>query len=185
MHQRVARSCLAVVLGLVMGCGNSHEQSQAGTGSLRVPLSSTSYVGKQYVLCQGTFDILNFGTGQTWAIDASEHTAEAYVTQTLPSGDYQVSLTNWQLCEATADGLEPVDAQLWSGDTQWVYINPLQASYAYFSFMVAGETLAFDGQLMIQISVWEGYGAGGSFPYGGYGSITGGAWATTGGTDSY
>jgi hypothetical protein len=180
------KSWVAVILGLVMGCASSNDQSQAPTptGSLRVPLSATSYVGKQYVLCQGTFGILNFATGQTVTLDASQHTTEPFLTQTLPSGDYQVSLADWQLCEATTEGLVPVDAQLWSGDTQWVYVNPLQASYAYFSFMVAGETLAFDGELVIQINVWQGYGTAGGSATGGYGS-TGGAMMETGGAAGY
>jgi hypothetical protein len=113
-------------------------------------------------------------------IDASQHTTEPFVTQTLPSGGYEVMLSDWQLCEATVDGLVPVEAQLWSSNYQYVNISPLQASYVYFSFMVQGQQLAFDGQLVIQIDVWEGnYGTGGYYPF------DGGVMPSTGGTSAY
>jgi hypothetical protein len=173
---------MALALGLLVGCSSSGDtKAPEGVGTLRVPLAATSYVGKSYVLCQGIFSIDGYSSGQNFTIDASQHTTEAFVTQSLPSGDYQVSLTSWQLCEATVDGLTPVDAQLMSSSYQYVYISPLQASYVYFSFMVQGQQLAFDGQLVIQIDVWQGSTTGGTYPgFGGMYPTTGGSMNTGG-----
>jgi hypothetical protein len=179
MNTRFGRTLLALGLGLVVGCGSDNNNgggSEGATGTLRVPLAATSYSAKSYVLCQGIFSIYGYNSGQTWTIDASEHQTEAFVTQALPSGGYEVMLSGWQLCQATAEGLVPVDAQLWSSDYQYVNISPLQASYVYFSFMVQGEQLAFDGQLVIQIDVWEG-----NYGYGGYPGADGG-YGAAGGT---
>jgi hypothetical protein len=178
MNSKIGRTLVALALGLAMGCSadnNDGKNPEGRSGTLRVPLAATSYSSKTYVLCQGIFDIYGYTNGQSWTIDASQHQTEAFVTQALPPGGYQVMLSSWQLCEATVDGLVPVEAQLWSSDYQYVDITPLQASYVYFSFMVAGQQLAFDGQLVIQINVYENiYGTGGYYNLGGYSGFDGG-----------
>ena len=180
MDTKIGRTLVALTLGLVVGCSSDSSDERRSpegtTGTLRVPLAASSFSNKTYVLCEGLFNIYGYDSAQSWVIDASQHTTEPFVTQTLPSGGYEVMLSDWQLCEATADGLVPVEAQLWSSSYQYVNISPLQASYAYFSFMVQGQQLAFDGQLVIQIDVWEG-SAGGYYP------TTGGSMpVSTGGT---
>lgn len=177
------RTLVVLILGALSGCGSSDQANGAGIGSLRVPLAATAYEGVHYVLCQGKFTITGYSSGTpTIVLDASAHKTEAYLSQDLPSGDYEVALTGWELCKATGDGLTPVAARLISNPEQGVTISPLQASYAYYQFEVAGEKLAFDGQLMIQISVRQATGGatgtGGFRATGGY--YAGGRWASGG-----
>ncbi len=182
MNRRIGTTLVALALGMAMGCGSEGGKNQEnGSGTLRMPLAATSYSATTYVLCQGIFNIYGYTNGQTWTIDASEHQTEAFVTQSLPAGGYEVTLSGWQICKATGDGLVPVEAQLWSSEYQYVEVNPLQASYVYFTFMVNGEQLAFDGQMVIQINVYENnYGTGGYYNFGGYANFDGGYGATGG-----
>lgn len=166
MSKKLFGSWVHVLLGVSLvswGCSSDSRRESSGFGTVKVPLTTTSYMDRVFALCDGTFKITNTGTEQAWSIDVAEHAAELSISLALPTGSYQMGLFNWSLCEATNEGLVPVDATLQTQVTSF-YISSMQTTYVEYSFMVAGVTVTFGGQIEIRINVYEGSGAAAGAP---------------------
>lgn len=102
----------------------------------------------------------------------------------LEAGDYFIRLlSGWYLEKDEADGTAtPVEAQLLSGETQWVWISPHSTSWVSYQFGLGDHALWFNGNLNVQINVYEdpseyyGGGVGGSTGVGGYPGVGGATW---------
>lgn len=179
---KLAFICVTIP-ALFAGCGDNEtgHRDVVGVGTVTLPLVATSSTSRTFVLCQGNLEIQSLANTNSWAIDAAAHATEQSVSQPLPAGDYTLSLSDWQLCEATGAAILPIDAQLESAAQLSFHVYPLQTTYLNYSFVVEEVTVGFGGSASIQINVREGSFAGAA-GVGGQGNLGGAAGGGAGGS---
>lgn len=117
------------------------------------------------------------------------------ITVDLEQGEYVARLLpGWSMEKSVNGATEPVEAQLLNGSTQWFWVSPRATSWLSYQFGIGSHELWFNGDVNINIQVFESPeqyygGAGGSTSvYPGTGGsttilpITGGSPSTTPGT---
>ncbi len=161
---KLGAAALLSVLGVAAGCVGGSKPG--ATGSVSIPLATTTANGRVFALCSGLFRISAMAdSGGMWTIQASEHIKEGWVAQALPTGRYRLELSSWQLCENNSAGLTPVGARLESANPMYFDIVALETAYVTFAFVAAERPVAFGGQVVVNLQVREADGASG--PYGG------------------
>lgn len=211
----VATFCLAA---LATGCSGSDGSESDALGTLNLPLSTFAASGTQYRLRDAAFEIgpeywscvpgtggtggfgAAAGTGsggpcpETITVSSEDDPDATSIEVSLERGYYIVRLLPGWRMEKVEDGTATdVETQLLSSDTQWVYVQERASTWVEFQFGIGGRELWFNGDLNINIRVFEdpsevgygtggygGVGVGGSAGTGGFGA--GGTWAGTGGT---
>jgi hypothetical protein len=112
------------------------------------------------------------------------------LTVELDQGEYIARLLPGWSMEKIVDGAaEPVEAQLLSGESQWIWVSPHATSWVSYQFGIGDYEMWFNGNVNINIQVYENPEQyyGGTSPYPGTGGSTaypaaGGAISTTPGT---
>ena len=150
-HQRWALLGTAGLLAIACG-GVTGGSAGAGTGTLSLALSSTGQSGETYVLCEGLFEIHN-EADFLQTIDARDHLDEREITVDLWSGNYEISLSDWEICRQTGRRLVPIEARLLSSPYQPFTIRNAQQTSVRFDFAV-GDAIE-SGQLELSIGVVE------------------------------
>jgi hypothetical protein len=169
--------------GLTAGCsGNDHNTEEQGT--LRVPLSTQGPSGTTYRLRDATFEIRpeyyyysnaggEGGSASEVNTVSSETDPEASaISVSLERGYYYVQLRPGWRMEKVEDGVATdVEATLLSSSTQWVYVASHSTSWLEYQFGIGDRALWFNGNLNLQIQVYEKpsdlYGGGGEGGVGG------------------
>lgn len=75
----------------------------------------------------------------------------------MEQGYYRIRLqSGWHMEKQEDDGsFSDVEAQLLSSTSQWVYVSPRSTSWAQFDFGIGDREVWFNGQLNIDINVYE------------------------------
>lgn len=165
---------LAAVLlatGVVAGCSSGGEER--GVGTLSLPLVSNAASGTSYRLRDASFEIhrgyyyyedyYNAAAGAggapdngTIVVSSEDDPNASAISVSLDRGSYYVRLLpGWHLEKNESGTFTPVEATLLSSDTQWVYVNPHQSTTAEYQFGIGGRSIWFNGDLNIQIQVYE------------------------------
>jgi hypothetical protein len=110
----------------------------------------------------------------------------------LEQGDYLVQLLPGWSMEKSLDGsIETVEAQLLNGADQWLWVNPHSTSWVSYQFGIGDHSLWFNGEVSINIEVYETpddyYGGGGGSSVGGSTGVypAGGSGWSQGGSTGY
>jgi hypothetical protein len=90
-------------------------------------------------------------------------------------GYYNVRLLpGWRMEKVENGTATEVEATLLSDATQWIYVNPHSSSWVRYEFGIGERSLWFNGDLTIDLQVYEdpsqyygGYGGEGGAGYGG------------------
>jgi hypothetical protein len=196
MKRLIAAARSSVVMGLLAltatACSNEgSDKSEAGRGTLTLPLVTNGPSGAQYRLRDAAFAIQEYsweyergaggesGTSPTSIVVSSEDDPDAgSINVDLEEGYYYLSLEpGWRLEKVGEEGAETVEATLLSDQTQWLWISRRETSWATFEFGLGERSIWMNGQLNIDLQVYEdpdelngGYGGSpGNGGYGGYG----------------
>ncbi len=181
----------AVVLAWMIGCSGSspNDEGQPEPAKLGLPLQTQAASGASYTLRQADFQIwgYRYACGDQCeyeysnVVSSEDYLDESSIVLDLIAGDYEIYLRDgWRLERTNEDGeVEVVDAVLLSSNTQWVYLSPHSTSWVSFQFGVGDIEVWLNGQLNIDIDVYEDPdeyyypGVGGGWVTGGAGGIGG------------
>jgi len=125
-----------------------------------------------------------YGGGDTITTVSSETDPNAQtISVSLEEGDYYVELLpGWHFEKDGPGGPEVVEATLLSGETQWVWVSRQSTSFAEYRFGLGNRELWLNGQLNIDVVLYEdpkelnGYGGTGMGGSGGYVGGSGGSY---------
>jgi hypothetical protein len=195
-----------------MGCSQGAESEGETTGTLNLPLSTVGSSGSEYRLRDAVFVIspdywscnptgmggttTAGGTGSTTcppAVTVSSETDPdaSAISVTLERGYYVVELLpGWRMEKVEGAMATDVEAQLLSPTSQWLYVSERSTTWLEYQFGLGERELWFNGDLNINIRVFEnpseigggfgGSGVGGTFAVGG--SAMGGSGPIMGGS---
>jgi hypothetical protein len=183
---------MVAAAGLAAGCSSSGHPEEHGT--LNLPLSTQGPSGATYRLRNATFEMRNEyyyyedqaaggegGTPTTPGVVtvSSETDPDASaISVSLENGYYYVRLLpGWHMEKVEGGGATNVEAQLLSSTTQWVYVAPHSTRWIEYQFGLGDRALWFNGNLNLQIQVYEKpsdlYGGGGEPNAAGAGGFSG------------
>lgn len=194
MKRRTIGMGLLALLGfaatnLATACSNEGGAREE-SGTLSVPLSTQGPSGATYRLRDATFQIINQyyyyeaegGAGEggpsVTTVSSETNPDASAISVSLERGYYYVRLLPGWRMEKVEDGVATdVEATLLSGETQWAYVGAHSTSWVEYQFGLGERSLWFNGNLNLQIQVYEKP----SDVYGGAGGVGGaGGEATSG-----
>jgi hypothetical protein len=164
----------------VTACSSApSKQHEEAFGTMALPLGAYAESGTRYRLRNATFEIVNYwggGEGGGGGADSvvpivvsSEDDPSAdSISLSLEGGRYRVHLQpGWHMEKQSNDGsISEVEAHLISSSGQSIYVTRFSTSWVEFHFGIGGRDVWFNGELNINISVYEDpdevYGSGGS-----------------------
>lgn len=167
--------------GLFAGC-SSDGRSNEEHGTLSVPLSTQGPSGTTYRLRDATFEIRteyyyyeyssSVGEGgggsspQLITVSSETDPEATAISVSLERGYYYVRLRpGWRMEKVEGGSVTDVAATLLSSETQWVYVAARSGSWLEYQFGLGDRALWFNGDLNLQIQVYEKpsdlYGGGG------------------------
>lgn len=179
----------------VTACASAHGgATEDEFGTIGVPLSAHASSGTRYRLRNATFVIENdayyYGSageggsanGDSIVVSSEDDPDSDSINLSVERGYYRITLRPGCNMEQEApDGsFNEVEAQLLSNVTQWVYVSPQSTAWARFSFGIGDREVWFNGNLNIDINVYEDpddyYGGSGGYgTVGGWGGAAGDA----------
>jgi hypothetical protein len=137
-------------------------------GTLSLPLSTQGPSGTTYRLRDATFQITNEyyyyeaeggagGSGPSVTTVSSETDPDAgVISVSLERGYYYVRLLpGWRMEQVEGGVATDVQATLLSGETQWAYVGAHSTSWVEYQFGLGDRSLWFNGNLNLQIQVYE------------------------------
>lgn len=149
------------VTACASGGGGTHEEH----GTIALPLGAYASSGTRYRLRNATFLIETayyYGEGgssnqpATIVVSSEDDPDADSINLSVEQGYYRVRLQPGWHMEKQADGsFSEVEAQLLSGNEQWVYVSPRSTSWARYNFGIGGREVWFNGNLNIDINVYE------------------------------
>jgi hypothetical protein len=170
---------------LVTACASDRGAAKEDEfGTLSLPLGAYASSGTRYRLRNATFVIRDpydsgsyggqgGGSGSESIVVSSEDDLGAdSIRLNVEQGSYRVTLqSGWHMEKREADGsYTRVEAQLLSSSSPWVYVYPRSTSWAEFSFGIGDREVWFNGNLNIDINVYEDpddyYGGSGGYGWG-------------------
>jgi hypothetical protein len=155
-------------LGSAACSSNSNPAEVATTGSVSLPLQTTSSSGKIYRLRNATFDVSGPADVSLTTPPAGADDSQTALVQALTSGNYSVLLQpGWQLWHIAADGSEGmIAATLMSPNPATFQVTTgAQSNIVYAFNVVADGIVTFgSGSVGIGISVNETDGGAGCTP---------------------
>jgi hypothetical protein len=166
--------------GLLGGCSGDGRSTEEH-GTLSVPLSTQGPSGTTYRLRDATFEIRSEyyyyesypggegggGSSPQVITVSSETDPEATaISVSLERGYYYVRLRpGWRMEKVEDGSVTDVEATLLSSETQGVYVAARSGSWLEYQFGLGDRALWFNGNLNLQIQVYEKpsdlYGGGG------------------------
>jgi hypothetical protein len=170
------RWCLGMMLGLTVAAGSvmagcsSEPLGQGELGTLSVPLSTHGPSGAEYRLRDATFEISNdyyydqyYGEGGAGSIGGTSYTVSSEddpsassIDVSVERGQYNVRLLpGWRMEKIENGEATDVEATLLSNATQWVYVSPHSSSWVSYQFGIGERSLWFNGDLTIDVQVFE------------------------------
>ncbi len=176
----------------------SGQPQQEDVGNLMLPLATHGPSGAEYRLRSATFDInpgyYSYGSGGAYGSSAGIGNTPATVSVSseadpdansisveLEQGAYNVALRpGWQMEKVEGGVGTPVEATLLTSGTVIAYVYPHSSAWVDYSFGIGGRAVWLNGQLDINIGVYEdpnqyygGAGYGGLGPSGGSPGVAG------------
>jgi hypothetical protein len=200
-----------LTLALLSGCSSGAQPPQTETekvGTLNVPLTTFGASGSEYRLRDAVFQITpeswscspgTAGSGPSAGSSGSPCAPSTFVSSeddpdatsiqvTLERGYYTIQLLpGWHMEKREGITGTPVEAQLLTPDTQWLYVQERASTWLEYQFGIGGRELWFNGDVNINIRVYEdpselgGYGGYGGSSMGGFGTGGSAAGAAPGG----
>lgn len=196
---------------LAMGCSQGANSDRETTGSLNLPLSTVGSSGSEYRLRDAVFVIspdywscypggsggamstagtTSGGSGgipcpPVVTVSSETDPTASAISVTLERGSYVVELLpGWRMEKIEGGITSDVEAQLLSPSSQWTYVSERSTTWLEYQFGIGDRELWFNGDLNINIRVFEdpseigyggfgGTGTGGSFSIGGAGAAPG------------
>ena len=169
------RLCLGIVLGLsvasvaaVTGCSGGAGGSGEEKGTLSVPLSTHGPSGTEYRLRDAVFEIRNEydyeldsassggDSGNSYTVSSEDDPTANSLNISVERGYYYVRLLpGWHMEKIENGAATYVEANLLSPATQWVYVSPRSTSWLEYQFGIGDRALWFNGNLNIDIQVYE------------------------------
>jgi len=178
---------------LAMGCSQGANADGETTGSLNLPLSTVGSSGSEYRLRDAVFVISpdywscypggsggamstagssSGGSGSTpcpppVTVSSETDPAASAISVTLERGYYVVELLpGWRMEKIEGGITSDVEAQLLSPASQWTYVSERSTTWLEYQFGIGDRELWFNGDLNINIRVFEdpseiGYGGSG------------------------
>lgn len=160
---------MVVASGLVAGCSSDGHPEEHGT--LNLPLSTQGPSGATYRLRNATFEIRNEydyyedqgaggegGSGGPHVINVSSETDPnaGAISVSLERGYYYVRLLpGWHMEKVEGGSATNVEAQLLSSAQQWVYVAAHSTRWIEYQFGLGDRALWFNGNLNVEIQVYE------------------------------
>jgi hypothetical protein len=192
-----------------MGCSQGAQSEGETTGTLNLPLSTVGSSGTEYRLRDAVFVISpdywscspggtggamsagGAGTGgggivcpPVVTVSSETDPAASAISVSLERGYYVVELQpGWRMEKIEGGMASDVEAQLLSSASQWTYVSERSTTWLEYQFGIGDRELWFNGDLNINIRVFEnpsevgsfgGTAVGGSFA-GGSGPVFGGS----------
>lgn len=176
-RRAIGLGALGVVGMLAMGCSQGAQPEGETTGTLNLPLSTVGSSGSEYRLRDAVFVIspdywscYPMGTAGTTSTGGSGSTvcpppvtvssetdpAASSISVTLERGSYTVDLLpGWRMEKIEGGMTSDVEAQLLSPATQWTYVTERSSTWVEYQFGIGGRELWFNGDLNINIRVYE------------------------------
>lgn len=174
----------------VVGCADGGK-GQESTGTLALPLVTNGSSGVSYRLRNANFTISPYnyyyyygaagaagaGNPPTVTVSSESDPNAATIDVDVQSGYYNVNLQSGWSMEMIEGGVStPVEAQLLSAQSQWLSVSAHSTSWVRYQFGIGGHALWFNGDVNIDMEVYEtpdqyygGAGSGnGSAGYGAY-----------------
>jgi hypothetical protein len=171
------------VTGLLAGCSGG-EGSPEAHGTLSVPLSTQGPSGTTYRLRDATFEIRNQyyyysnagGEGgggsspQVITVSSESDPDASSISVNIERGYYYVRLRpGWRMEKVEGGVATDVETTLLSNDLQGVWVQEHSTTWVEYQFGIGDRALWFNGDLNVQIQVYEDP----SQLYGGYGGDQG------------
>ena len=197
-RRAIGLGTLGVVGMLALGCSQGPQPEGETTGTLNLPLSTVGSSGTEYRLRDAVFVIspdywscYPMGTGGSMStagttsggstgtvcpppITVSSETdpTATSISVTLERGSYTVDLLpGWRMEKIEGGMTSDVEAQLLSPATQWTWVTERSTTWVEYQFGIGGRELWFNGDLNINIRVFEDpseiYGGFGGSGFGG------------------
>lgn len=156
---------------LVAGCGSDRAPEEHGT--LSVPLSTQGPSGTTYRLRDATFEIRSEdyyysggsgegsvggggGSSQVVTVSSESDPDASAISVSLERGYYYVRLLpGWRMEKLQGGVATDVEATLLSSATQWTYVAAHSTSWLEYQFGLGDRSLWFNGNLNVQIHVYE------------------------------
>ena len=165
---------LGLLVSGLSACG-SDGANKPEMGTLKVPLSTQGPSGTTYRLRDAVFEINNQYYGYageggeapaTITVSSEDDPDAAAISVSVERGYSYVRLRpGWRLEKVEGGSASDVQATLLSNDTQWVYVSPHSTSWVTYQFGLGERSIWFNGELNIQVEVYEKpsdlYGQGG------------------------
>ncbi len=178
---KIAMGCLSILLAVsaaLTACADSgaSNEDEVEKGTLALPLTSTSPAGIQYRLRNASFEIQqpyyycdDYGVaGQSGVAGAGGGCAEPVYLNSesdpnatslsveLEQGSYEVYLQPGWSMERIENGVAtPVEAQLLSSQSQWVYVSRHSTYWVNYQFGIGDHAIWFNGKLNIEVQVYD------------------------------
>jgi hypothetical protein len=198
------RLCLGILMGLGLASAGAMttacssggaSPSSEETGVLSVPLSTHGPSGAEYRLRDAVFEIRSeydyyddytvggLGpSGSTYTLSSEDDPTASSLSLSVERGYYYVRLLpGWHMEKIESGVTTAVEATLLSPATQWLYVNARSTSWIEYQFGIGDRALWFNGNLNIDVQVYEDpsqyygndAGAGGDSGVGGNGGFAG------------
>jgi hypothetical protein len=143
--------------------------SSEETGILSVPLSTHGPSGAEYRLRDAVFEIRSeydyyddyaiggLGpSGNTYTLSSEDDPSASSLSISVERGYYYVRLLpGWHMEKVESGGATVVEANLLSPATQWLYVNARSTSWIEYQFGIGDRALWFNGNLNINVQVYE------------------------------
>jgi hypothetical protein len=178
---------------------NRYYELNQGTGGAYGGIASTSIPSTTPTTTIWTGTWTSTGTTPPIApviVNSEDQPDAESLTVELEQGDYIARLLpGWSMEKIVGGVAEPVEAQLLSGESQWIWVSPHATSWVSYQFGIGDYEMWFNGNVNINIQVYEnpeqyyggtspypGTGGSGGYPAaGGAASTTTGTWVSAGG----
>jgi hypothetical protein len=176
----------------VTGCGSGGPGgSTEDMGTLSVPLSTHGPSGTEYRLRDAVFEIrseydyyddsasggLDSG-GSSYTLSSEDDLSASSLSISVERGYYYIRLLpGWHMEKLENGSGTAVEANLLSPATQWVFVSPRSTSWVEYQFGIGDRALWFNGNLNIDLQVYEDpsqyYGGGDAGAGPGFGGDSG------------
>jgi hypothetical protein len=160
---------LALAAGGAMAGCSSEPIEKGELGTLSLPLSTHGPSGTEYRLRDATFEISSnyyyydeYGVGgegsvgNSYTVSSEDDPSASSINVSVERGYYNVRLLpGWRMEKVENGEAVEVEATLLSNATQWIYVNPHQSSWVAYEFGIGQRSLWFNGDLTIDVQVYE------------------------------
>lgn len=165
---------------LALGLGNACSSNRGGHsgdsefGELKVSLTAEGASGTEYRLRGAVFEIeaqndynSNSVAGQpdqpVTTLRSEDDPAARSLSVSLEQGLYHVRLQpGWRLERLDGQGATYPEATLLSPASQWIYVSRNSSSFVAYQFGLGERSIWFNGELNVNVEIYESPGVGGA-----------------------